>query len=162
MGNRTDDIRQRGGKERGGMVGGTPFLKWGDDYAWIEGRIEGTFETKYGLAATFKVSAVHEDGLMAQGKDDDGEEYTAPVTPGTLVNVGLASAALQGKIEKTDVGKAFHIAFEGWEHPSGGNRYRVFAVIELTERDPPASVPDNPDPQDTTDYPEEKDDGLPF
>ena len=131
---RTDDIRQRGGKERGGMVGGTPFVKWGDDYSWIEGRIEGTFNTKYGLAGTFKVSGIHEGGLTAQGKNDEGEDYTQSVRSGDLVNVGLASAALQGKIEEGDVGKAFHIAFEGWEHPKGGNRYRVFAVIELTER----------------------------
>ena len=157
---RTDDLRQGGGKERGGMVGGTPFLKWGDDYAWLEGRIEGTFNTKYGLAATFKVSAVHDGGLIAQGKNDDGEDYTESVVAGALINVGLASAALQGKIEEGDVGKAFHIAFEGWEAPKGGNRYRVFAVIELTERD--QGAPDNPDPQDTTDYSEEKADGLPF
>ena len=133
---RTDDIRQQGGKERGGMAGGSPFVKWGDDYVWLEGRIDGTFNTKYGLAATMMISAVHDGGLIAAGKNEEGEDYTATVNPGELVNVGLASAALQGKIEEGDVGKSFHIAFEGWEHPKGGNRYRVFAVIELTERAP--------------------------
>lgn len=152
---RTDTLRQGGGKERGGMVGGTPFVKWGDDYTWIEGRVEGTFETKYGLAATFKVSAVHDGGLTAHGKNEDGEEFTLSIRSGDSVNVGMASAALKDKIEAGDVGKRFHVAMEGWEHPKGGgNSYRIFAVIELTERtEGRADEAERPEIEPTDDIP---------
>ena len=59
---RTDDLRQSGGSERGGSAGGgAPFIKWGDDYTWLEGEVTGTFTTQYGLAVTLKVQAVSEN-----------------------------------------------------------------------------------------------------
>lgn len=160
---RTDDVRGEG-RERGGSGGGSPFVRWGDDYTWLEGRMVGSFQTKYGLAVTLEVSAVHDGGLEAQGRDDDGENYTTAVRSGMKVNVGTQSAALAGKITEEDGGKSFHIAFEGWEHPQGGNRYRVFTVIELTERERepaasaagPPSLAGEPWPDD------EPDSDLPF
>lgn len=131
---RTDEVRDRG-RERGGSGGGAPFVKWGEDYAWLEGRVVGSFQTKYGLAVTFDVTGTGGAGLEAQGRDDDGEQFTTSVKAGDQVNFGTQSAALQGKIVAEDEGKAFHVAFEGWEHPKGGNRYRVFTVIELEERE---------------------------
>ena len=151
---RTGDLRQGGGRERGGSGGG-PFVRWGDSYAWFEGLVSGTFKTKYGLAASMKVTAVSDHGLIAQGKNEDGAIYTDTVDAGDEVSLGLNSATLDGKITENDVGKTFHVAFEGWEEPKGGNRYRAFTVIELTER---GSEPE-PEPA-AAGVPE--DDGLPF
>jgi hypothetical protein len=162
---RTDEIRGKGRERQGtGGGGGAPFVKWGDSYTWLEGKVVGTWEGKYGLSATIDVTNVSEHGLIATGKTEDGQPYTENVRAGAEVNIGLNSATLDGKIEKGDEGKAFHIAFEGWEQPKGGgNRYRIFAVIELTEReDAPGEGMDNPDPQDTTDYSQESDEPLPF
>lgn len=153
---RTDELRHGGGRERGGGGGGgTPFVKWGDAYTWIEGKITGTFTTKYGLTATFAVTGVHENGVTAAGRDEEGEKFSVNVEAGMEVNVGLSSAALQDLIEEGDVGKSFHVAFEGWEEgKASGNRYRVFAVIELTDRD---DAGDDGTTEDTG-----SDDGLPF
>ena len=115
-------------------MSGAPFVKWNDDYAWLEGEVTGTFKTKYGLAATIAVDRVSDNGLNTQGRDEDGNNYQGNVRGGEEVNLGLGSATLEGKITEEDVGKNFHIAFEGWEAPKGGNRYRCFAVVELTER----------------------------
>lgn len=131
---RTDDLRASGASERGGSVSGAPFVKWGDDYSWLEGEVIGTFKTKYGLAATFRVTSVSDYGLNTQGRDEEGNNFQDSVRSGEEVNVGMGSATLQDKITEEDVGKSFHIAFEGWEAPKGGNRYRCFAVVELTER----------------------------
>lgn len=143
---RTEDLRQGGGRERGGSGGGAPFVKWGDEYAWFEGRVVSTFETKYGLAAVMEISDIGGGMLRAEGKDEDGEDVSTTVTPGKEVAVGTQAATLQGKIEKDDIGKSFHVAFEGWEQGKQ-NKYRVFTVIELTEpgeRSTPK--PDAPEP----------------
>ena len=131
---RTDDLREGGARERGGSVSGAPFVKWGDDYSWFEGEITGTFKTKYGLAVTFDVQHVSDNGLDTQGRDEDGNNFQGSARSGEEVNVGFGSATLEGKITEEDVGKVFHIAFEGWEAPKGGNRYRIFAVVELAAR----------------------------
>jgi hypothetical protein len=160
MNTRTDEVRGRG-RERGGSGGGAPFVRWGDRYAWIEGRMTGSFDTKYGLAATIKVSQVGGAALEVQGKDEEGAEYSHRLEVGTEVNVGTQAATLAGKILAEDKGKAFHIAFEGWEEPKGKNRYRMFTVIELTDREPAkAATPsawDGPEPADTHDYSQDED-----
>lgn len=131
---RTDELRRGGGTERGGSGGGAPFVKWGDDYCWLEGQMTGSFSTKYGLAVTLKVTGVSDGGLTAQGKDEDGNQFTENVQAGGEVNIGTQSAALAGKITADDVGKNFHVAFEGWEQGKQ-NKYRVFTVIHMVERD---------------------------
>ena len=147
---RTDQLRGSGRTERGS--GGDPFVKWGDSYTWLEGKVVGTWEGKFGLSATMEITAVHDGGLIVQGKNEDSEKYTNTVSPGDRVNVGLNSAALQGKILAEDQGSTFHIAFEGWQDSKNGStRYRIFSVIELEERER-ATVPDDHTPQDTTDY----------
>jgi len=132
---RTDDVRGKG-RERGGTGGGAPFVRWGERYAWIEGRVAGSFNTKYGLAITLDVLGVGGAVLEAQGRDEDGNDFTTRVEAGIKVNVGTQSATLAGKITADDEGGIFHVAFEGWESPKGGNRYRVFTVIELSDREP--------------------------
>lgn len=144
---RTNDLRQGGGRERGGSGGGSPFVKWGENYAWLEGRVTGAFETQYGLAVVLKITDVGGDMLRAEGKDEDGEDISTTVTPGKEVAIGTQSATLREKIVAEDVGKSFHVAFEGWEQGKQ-NKYRIFTVIELTEpgerstgRDEPVSAP---------------------
>ncbi len=152
---RTDDLRIGGGNERAGSgAGGSPFVKWGDDYSWLEGEVTGTFTTKYGLAVTLKVQNVSENGLDTQGRDEDGNNYQGHVTVGSEVNIGMGSAMLQGKIKAEDMDKVFHVAFEGWERPKSGNDYRLFAVVELTERSAEGletSPPDDRQVEDTSD-----------
>lgn len=131
---RTDDLRAGGASERGSGVSGAPFVKWSDDYTWLEGEVTGTFKTKYGLAATFNVHRVSDNGLTTQGRDEDGNNFQGSVRAGEDVNIGMGSATLEGKITEEDVGKVFHVAMEGWEAPKGGNRYRIFAVVELAPR----------------------------
>ena len=155
---RTDEARGRG-KERGGSGGGAPFIKWPETYTWVEGKVVGSFETKYGLAVTLKVSAIHDSGLEAHGKDDDGKEYTQPVSVGEQVNLGTQAATLRDKITKEDEGKSFHVAFEGWAQGME-NKYRAFTVVELTER---VMADGEPEPKDTTDYSADADEkDLPF
>ena len=133
---RTDDLRAGGASERAGSggSGGAPFVKWGDDYGWVEGKITGTFKTKYGLAGTMMVGSVCDGGLETQGVDDEGNRFQGTVRVGANVNIGLGMATLEDKITQEDKGKSFHVAFEGWEHPQGGSRYRIFTVVELEER----------------------------
>ena len=143
---RTDDLRAGGASVRGGSVSGAPFVKWSDDYSWLEGEVTGTFKTKYGLAVTFSVHRVSDNGLSTQGRDEDGNNFQGTVRSGEEVNIGMGSATLEGKITEEDVGKIFHVAFEGWEAPKSGNRYRLFAVVELAERSVAATAPsDAPD-----------------
>lgn len=149
---RTDELRQGGGRERAGSGsdGSHPFVKWGEDYAWLEGRLIDTWEGTYGLTGVMEITATGAAPLSAKGKNDDGNEYTVPVKVGDTVNVGFNHSSLQGKITADDKDKNWHIAFEGWQKSkSTGNRFRIFAVIELTER---ATVPADDEPED----------GLPF
>lgn len=160
---RTEQLRQQGARERGGSGGGAPFIKWGDDYTWVEGEIIGSFNTKYGLAVTLMVSGTHAGGVTAQGRDEEGNNFETSVKAGEEVNIGTQSAALQGKITAEDVGKHFHVAFEGWEHPTGGNRYRVFSVIEITPDTGPDAAPDRTeDDVKRAAAGPGHDDGLPF
>ena len=132
---RTEDLRRGGASERtGGSGGGPPFVKWGEDYDWVEGEVLDLWEGKYGVSAKLRVVGASE-GLEAKGKDEDGTPYTAEVESGMDVNVGLNYSTLEDAIVPADKGKIFHIAFEGWQAAKdGGNRYRVFAVLEM-ERD---------------------------
>ncbi len=149
---RTDELRKDGNERAGsGGPGGAPFVRWSDDYSWLEGEVTGSFNTKYGLAVTMMVQNVH-DGLGTQGLDEEGNRYEGSVRAGDEVNVGMGSATLKDKITAEDVGEVFHIAFEGWEDPKGGsNRYRQFVVVELGEHAPTNEAPgsnwDNVDEQ---------------
>ena len=166
MSSRTAEVQGRG-RERGGSGGGAPFVRWGDSYAWIEGRMTGSFDTKYGLAVTIAVARAGGAPLEVQGKDEEGAEYSHGLEIGSEANVGTQSATLAGKILAEDKGKVFHIAFEGWQSPKGKNRYRVFRVIEMPDEREPAgasgapSAWDGPEPTDTSDH-SEPDRDLPF
>ena len=133
---RTDDLRQGGATDRtGGSGGGAPFIKWpkDSDYAWVEGKLQKIWTGKFGDSATIEVTATSE-GLVAKGRDEDGEEITSKPKSGDVVNVGLNSSSLQDTLSQDDVGEAVHIAFEGWQESKGGNSYRLFTVLVMAER----------------------------
>lgn len=158
---RTNELRRGGAQERGGGGGGgAPFVAWHDCYAWVEGEVVNVWSGKYGDTATMAVTAVS-DGLEAKGKTEDGQPLQRPVTAGTEVNVGLNYATLKETIRAEDKGRRFHVAFEGWGESKNGDRYRIFAVLELSgngegvEQEPVAvGYSDAPPPGD--------DDFLPF
>lgn len=140
---RTETLRQGGARERGGS-GGAPFVKWGDAYAWVEGKIVGFWTGQFGDNVTLEVAAAS-DNLEMAGKDEDGNPYRVKVEAGVEANVGLNSATLEGTIKPEDRGKHFHIAFEGWDTNKREQRYRMFAVLELEdEPDREPKYPENP------------------
>lgn len=129
---RTDDLRGRGARDRTSGGGGAPFIKWGDNYEWVEGTVESVWQTQYGPAVTLMVTNAT-PGVQVQGKDEDGDSYGGVVKQSEEVNVGLNNKMLEDSITQQDVGGHFHIAFEGWQEPkkAGANRYRVFTVLEI-------------------------------
>ena len=145
MTNRTEELRAQGHTEPANdlesQYENTPFIRWGDKYNWVEGVIEGFFETKYGQCATLLVANVYSDGdaLMAQY----GQDPAQPVAVGQKVNIGLYNAALQGKITEDKVGHSYHIAFEQWHETKNGNKMRQFVQFDLgkTDTKPEASEP---------------------
>lgn len=159
---RTDDLRQRGARDRIGGGGGAPFVDWPrQPPAWVEGRVLRLWETKYGIAVTIKVQA-RSNGLQYKGKDEDGNPVNGSVEPSQEVNVGLNYAALRDSVTETDIGVAMHFAFESWgESKASGNHYRNFAVLELPD---PASSDSPPVEPETVpgEHGPSNDDGLPF
>ena len=95
--------------------------------------------------------------LNASGKTEDGQKYVHAVVPDSEINVGLNYASLQDTITRDDVGSDFHIAFDGWGETKKGDRFRMFAVLELGD-DATLSVSDNGD----VPFPTDDDDSLPF
>lgn len=165
---RADDLRKGGARERGG-AGGAGFVAWGDDYTWLEGELVGSFKTEYGLAVTMRVANVHERGVGVKGKDEEGRAFEERVSVGDEVNIGTQSASLNGKLTADDVGKHFHVSFDGWGESKGGRKFRAFTVIEMPEKREsvksaaPGDAPnswDGPEPADTHDY--SQDEGPPF
>ena len=141
---RTDELKASGTAtdRTGGGGGGAPFIKWPKDakYAWVEGRLRKIWTGKFGDSATLEVTAIS-NGLMAKGRDDDGEEVVSSPHASDTVNVGLNSSALQDTLSQEDVGTNVHIAFEGWEESKSGNRYRLFTVLLMDEREELETVP---------------------
>lgn len=133
---RTDDLRGKGARDRtGGGGGGAPFVRWGDEYEWIEGTVESVWQTQYGAAIELKITATS-TGVQTEGKDEDGRKVQGRVRVGEEVNIGLNNKMLEGAITQEDLGGQFHVAFEGWQEPkkAGANRYRVFTVLDITRK----------------------------
>lgn len=157
---RTDDLRRRGARERGGSGGGAPFVKWPKAYAFVEGEVIDHWTGKYGDTAVLRVTSVS-NGLEAKGKTEDGDVYQEQVTAGDEVNVGLNYAMLRDTILPNDRGKSFHVAFESWETPKdGGDPYRIFTVLEIpmdeaddTDEGVPAGSYDEAPPHSDEDMP---------
>ena len=135
MTNRTDELRASGAVARtkdvseGGSTEPAPYIRWADEYAWVEGQVMELWDSPkgYGESVSFVLTSCS-DNLMGKL----GTEIVA-ISAGQRANVGLGSATLQGTITAADVqqGKHFHVAFLRWQEPANGNRYRVFAVLEV-------------------------------
>jgi len=152
---RTDELRASGAVARTKEVSSdasmepAAYIKWGDDYAWVEGQVMELWDSPKGYGESVSMARTScSDGLMGKL----GTEFVG-INAGERANVGLGSATLQGTITAADVeqGKHFHVAFMRWQEPANGNRYRIFTVLEVAS--PEADVA----AKDPTD-----DDALPF
>jgi hypothetical protein len=160
---RTDDLRSSGAVARTKEVSGddsmepAAYIKWGDEYAWVEGQVKELWDSPkgYGESVSVILTSCSDD---LEGKL--GTEIVA-INAGERVNVGLGSATLQGTITEADVqqGKYFHVAFMRWQEPANGNRYRVFTVLEVA---PPEAEEQGIVALKVPVVESEDDDGLPF
>jgi len=132
---RTDELRASGAVARTKEVSGdasmepAPYVKWADEYAYVEGQVKELWDSPKGYGESISMALTScSDNLMGKL----GTEIVA-ISAGGRANVGLGSATLQGTITAADVqqGKHFHVAFLRWQEPANGNRYRVFAVLEV-------------------------------
>ncbi len=124
---RTDDLKQRGARSIGRGAGGSaPFVKWGDEYTYVEGVILDMWKGEYGEVAKMRTTDVSEN-LVAQISEDEGP---APVAVGDTVNVGLGYASLQ-EVTSSFLGSTVHIAFIEWGETKGGKKFRAFDVLEV-------------------------------
>jgi hypothetical protein len=136
---RTDELKAAGAVARTREVSGdasaepAPYVKWGDEYAWVEGQAMELWDSPKGYGESVAMTLTScSDNL--EGKL--GTEIVA-ISAGQRANVGLGSATLKGTITAADVAqdKHFHIAFIRWQEPVDRNRYRVFAVLEVAAPD---------------------------
>ena len=108
-------------------------MKWADDYAWVEGQAVELWDSPKGYGESVAMD------LTSCSDNLEGRLATeiVAISAGQRANVGLGSATLKGTITAADVaqGKHFHIAFMRWQEPVNGNRYRVFAVLEVAAPD---------------------------
>ena len=156
---RTDELRHGGARSLGGGTR-APFVVWGDEYSWVEGRVVELWDGKHGAVARFRVTAASPNLRAQLGSDQ--EAVVERVESGQDVNVGLGYASLEGAIDDSQIGAVVHVAFERWEKTKSGQRFRQFTVLEIEPapaRDhAPEAVPDDYD-----DFPSgEPDDDLPF
>ena len=133
---RTDELRAQGAVSRtrdSGDGSGDRFsyVKWGDEYAWLEGKAFHLFETEYGETVSIKLVDCSDNLVVKEGGS------TASVQSGDTVNLGIHSATLKGTITAEDVsqGKHFHVAFMRWNEGKRGTAYRVFTVLEVAPPD---------------------------
>ena len=134
---RTAELKASGAVARTKEVSGdvsmdpAPYVKWGDDYAYVEGQVMELWDSPKGYGESVSIALTScSDNLMGKL----GTEIVA-ISAGERANVGLGSATLKGTITAADVeqGKHFHVAFMRWQEPTNasGNRYRVFTVLEV-------------------------------
>ena len=132
---RTDELRASGAVARTKEVSGdasaepAPYVKWAVEYAYVEGQVKELWDSPKGYGESVSIALTScSDNLVGKL----GTEIVA-ISAGGRANVGLGSATLQGTITAADVqqGKHFHVAFLRWQEPANGNRYRVFAVLEV-------------------------------
>ena len=149
-------VRRNGptnGESDGGSLEPTPFIKWPQsDRAYVTGEVTGLWSGAYGENVTIRVTE-HSPGL-----EGDAMGVRASVSVGQEVNVGLNPATLKETVSEADKGKVICVAFDGWKEPAkaGGNRYRLFTVLEIPGAPAVADTPVVNTPA------EEADDSLPF
>lgn len=144
MSRRTEQWRERGARSLSGGGGiSAPFVKWGDDYAWAEGRVVSVWPGKYGDVATLELTAVSRNLVTLEGAGEDRRRVQ--VGPGDRLNVGLNYTALEG-VGREQEGRLVHVAFVGWEESRSGDRYRRFEVLEAPEDAEPGPDSGGPPP----------------
>ena len=126
---RTEDLARSGATSIGGGGGGASFVKWDDEYAWVEGRVREIWESQYGKVALLEVAAAS-DTLRSMETDDEGNKKLVVVPAGGEINVSLNYAGLKG-INAGHITATIHIAFEGWGETKAGQRFRAFRVLEM-------------------------------
>ena len=157
---RTDELKASGAVARTKEVSGdasmepAAYIKWGDEYAYVEGQVKELWDSPKGYGENVAMALTScSDNLMGKL----GTEIVT-IKGSERVNVGLAAATLKGTITAADVQQAkhFHVAFMRWQEPANGNRYRVFAVLEVAP----------PEAQEqgivAVKVPEDEEDALPF
>ncbi len=159
---RTEDLKGRGAKTIGGVGGSAPFVKWTDEYAWIEGLVTGFWEGEYGRVARMKVTNTsgNIEGQMS------ADEPRAAIEIGDEINLGLGSAALDCVTDDYQ-GSTIHVAFIEWGKTKGGQDFRSFDVLEIeagAQHSAPDSRPPDPAPSDSAGPRDAgvKDDDIPF
>jgi hypothetical protein len=136
---RTDELRDSGARQVGGRGENAPFVKWGNEYVFVEGVIESFWSGEHGEVARLKVTQAHAELEGQLSKD----EPRVAVEVGMVVNLGLGYAALSD-IGPHLEGAEIHVAFTEWGETKGGNRFRNFTVFQLTDANesaPPAPAP---------------------
>tara|TARA_R100000808_G_scaffold13543_1_gene32761 strand:+ start:627 stop:1094 length:468 start_codon:yes stop_codon:yes gene_type:complete len=140
---RTEELRLKNAEKNYETTGprtfdNPPWLKWGDEKYWIEGKVTKTFNPGHGICVEMNIEEVREKGqIFAHGTNDNNEKYQVAVQPNMAVALPVHSASLKGQINEGDEGKKFHIAFEGWikSKKNEGYKFRAFSVFELKDDD---------------------------
>ncbi len=126
----------------------SPFVKWSDEPAFIEGTVIGTWSGEYGLNVKFNLS----QSSPSLGLDD-------------RATLCLSHVSLRDTITPEDVGKEFHVAFEGWIQGKK-NRFRDFVVLAAPEQEQEKGPQPEPEPEKapatSTEPPFHLPDDLPF
>ncbi|MFQ5888813.1 MAG: hypothetical protein ACE5JR_02035 [Gemmatimonadota bacterium] len=127
---RTEELLRQGVRtlSKGGKA---PFVKWGDEPCWLEGRILGRWESQYGPVLRIEVMAASENLTATTGTGKEKVEY--PVLPAVDVSLSLSYKALRDALANVGDGRLIHVAFEGWSETRGGNTFRNFIVLDLSE-----------------------------
>ncbi len=124
---RTDDLKRQGARSIGRGAGGSaPFVKFGDEYCFVEGIILDFWTGEYGRVAKMRVTAKSKNLMGSMGADEPQE----PIEEGATVNVGLNYAALE-EVTDSFLGSTVHIAFIEWGETKKGQRFRAFDVLEV-------------------------------
>lgn len=137
---RTAELRGGGAERRaGGDRERYPFVKWGDEYCFVEGVAVGFWTYEYKKkeqeVVTLRLTNFSDD-VAFEAKDEKKRKSLVDLKKGDTVNVGLSSKMLEGSVAwPGDRNKEFHIAFEGWQEPKdgAGNAYRLFEVLVIGE-----------------------------
>jgi len=111
----------------------TPFVKWPNERAFVAGEVTGLWDGLYGKVAEGTGNVTIRVNDHSPGLEGDAKGTRALVTVGKEVNVGLNNSTLNNTATEADKGKTLLFAFDGWKEPSkaGGNRYRLFTVLEI-------------------------------
>jgi hypothetical protein len=123
---RTKEL-ERAGARRIDKGINAPFIKWGDDPSWVEGRIIRFWESEYGLVATVEVTGAEN----ARGTVGGESGEIVDIVTGDIANLGLQYAGIRDAISADHLGHSVHVAFTEWGKTKKGQKFRQFVVFDL-------------------------------